>query len=163
MGRPGKRNRKFLGSKSHGKGNAKNKRGKGNKGGWGRAGMHKHRFSHITVYERDWMAHGGRFGFYNNNPTHKKMDTLNLFEIDQKVVAGEIPTKDGKLTLDFDGKILGTGPIHHAVLIRARAASEKAIERLSAAGGKFEQVGGKKEEARLAQKAAAKPAPTAKK
>lgn len=144
--RPGKRNRKFLGTRSHGKGNAKNKRGKGSKGGWGRAGMHKHRFSHVTVYEREWMAKGGRFGF--SNPTETKVQVKNLFEIDQMAASGEIPTKEGKLVFEYDGKILGTGPIHHAVVIRARAASEKAVERLAAAGGKFEQIANTKKESK---------------
>ena len=56
MARLGKRNRKFFGTRNHGKGNAKNRRGKGGKGGWGRAGMHKHRFTYITAYEPDYFG-----------------------------------------------------------------------------------------------------------
>ena len=136
--RPGKRNRKFLGSRSHGKGNAKNKRGKGGKGGWGRAGMHKHRFSYVTTHERLWMKKGGHFGF--TNPNGVEVPVLNLWNIEQMANAGELKTEGGKKTLTFEGKILGTGPIYTPVSVKAWCASEKAIERIKAAGGSFEST-----------------------
>ncbi|MDE1797929.1 MAG: uL15 family ribosomal protein [Candidatus Micrarchaeota archaeon] len=145
MARPGKRNRKFLGTRNHGKGNAKNRRGKGGKGGWGRAGMHKHRFSYITTHQRDWMAKGGRFGFTNPRDTNQ-MAGLNLYQIDLMAAKGEIPSKDGKMVFEFDGKILGSGAITHKVHIKARAASEKAILRMKEAGCTFEQLGSEKKE-----------------
>ncbi len=132
--RKGKRNRKFNGSRNHGKGNTKNRRGKGGKGGWGRAGMHKHRFSYITRYERHWMRHGGRHGFSNQNAT-KVMPTINLYEIDQLARAGKIETREGKLAFDFKGKVLGSGSITVPITVRALAFSEKAKEKLKACGG----------------------------
>ncbi|MCL6088871.1 MAG: uL15 family ribosomal protein [Candidatus Marsarchaeota archaeon] len=136
--RPGKRNRKFLGSRSHGKGNAKNKRGKGGKGGWGRAGMHKHRFSYVTTHERLWMKKGGHFGF--TNPNRVEPATLNLWNIEQMAQAGKLKKEGNGFAFDFEGKILGTGPLNTPVLVRALAASKSAIERIAAAGGKFELV-----------------------
>ncbi|MFH1095783.1 MAG: uL15m family ribosomal protein [Candidatus Micrarchaeota archaeon] len=136
--RKGKRNRKFLGTRNHGKGNAKNCRGKGGKGGWGRAGMHKHRFSYITTYERDWMTFGGRKGFVP--PTQKRMSAINLYDIDNLAKANKLQSKDGKLLFEFDGKILGSGSLSQPVTVIALSASEKAIERIGAAGGKFESV-----------------------
>ena len=132
--RKGKRNRKFNGTRNHGKGNAKNRRGKGGKGGWGRAGTHKHRFTYITVYERHWMAHGGRYGFANHNSPFE-LPVINLYEIDQLARKGEIEKKDGKLTFDFEGKVLGTGAITMPIVVRAVCFSEKAMEKLKAAGG----------------------------
>lgn len=137
--RKGKRNRKFLGSKNHGKGNAKNRRGKGGKGGWGRAGTGKHRWTYITAYEPEFAKHGGHMGFHNPNGTTVR--TLNVFEIENMAKSGKLPSKEGKMTLEFGGKILGSGQITHAVLVRAMAASEGAIEKITAAGGKFEQMG----------------------
>ncbi len=136
--RPGKRNRKFLGSRSHGKGNAKNKRGKGGKGGWGRAGMHKHRFSYVTTHEREWMRKGGHYGF--TNPNRVEPATLNLWNIEQMAQAGKLKKEGSGYAFDFEGKILGTGPLNTPVLVRAWAASKSAIERIAAAGGKFELV-----------------------
>ena len=141
--RKGKRNRKFLGTRNHGKGNAKNCRGKGGKGGWGRAGMHKHRFSYITTYERDWMTYGGRKGFVP--PTQKKTAAVNLYDIDNLAKAGKLPSKDGQLLFEFDGKILGSGSLSQGVHIIAIGASEKAVERIAKAGGKFESVAPKQE------------------
>lgn len=132
--RQGKRNRKFNGSRNHGKGNAKNRRGKGGKGGWGRAGMHKHRFSYVTRYERHWMRHGGRHGFVNPNAA-PDVPVINLYEIDQLARSGKIEKREGKLAFDFDGKVLGTGSITVPITVRALSFSEKAKDKLKAAGG----------------------------
>ena len=86
--RKGKKNRKYLGTRSHGKGNAKNRRGKGSKGGWGRAGMHKHRFTYATVYEKEWVMYGGRHGF--SNPNRKEIATINLYDIESKAQKGKV-------------------------------------------------------------------------
>jgi large subunit ribosomal protein L15 len=134
VNRKGKRNRKFNGTRNHGKGNAKNRRGKGGKGGWGRAGTHKHRFTYMTVYERHWMSHGGRYGFANQN-AGTELPVINLYEIDQLARGGKVEKKDGKLTFDFEGKVLGTGSITVPIVVRALAFSEKAKEKLKACGG----------------------------
>lgn len=137
MARLGKRNRKFNGSRNHGKGNAKNRRGKGGKGGWGRAGMHKQRFSYVTRYERDWMAHGGHFGFSPQHPS-PKMPALNVYEIDQLALKGKLEKREGKYFLDFAGKILGAGSIGVPVTVKALAFSEGAAEKIKKAGGSIE-------------------------
>lgn len=137
MARLGKRSRKFFGTRNHGKGNTKNRRGKGGKGGWGRAGMHKQRFTYVTVYERDWMAHGGRFGFSNHN-AKAKLPALNVYEIDQMAQAGKLEKKEGKYFLDFSGKILGSGAITVPVHVKALAFSEGAANKIKKAGGMIE-------------------------
>ena len=136
MARLGKRNRKFLGTRNHGKGNAKNRRGKGGKGGWGRAGMHKHRFTYITRYERDWMAHGGRFGFSSVGKV--KVPTVNLYLIEALANTGKLETREGKLYFEFEGKVLGTGKMTKPVKVVALAFSETAKERIVKAGGAAE-------------------------
>ena len=134
VNRKGKRNRKFNGTRNHGKGNAKNRRGKGGKGGWGRAGTGKHRFTYVAVYERHWMKNGGRYGFANQT-ARAELPVMNLYEIDQLVQKGKIEKKDGKFTFDFEGKVLGTGSITVPITVRALAFSEKAKEKLKACGG----------------------------
>ncbi|MFH1306449.1 MAG: uL15m family ribosomal protein [Candidatus Micrarchaeota archaeon] len=140
-----KRIHKFRGTRSCGTGNTKNKRGSGCKGGVGRAGFHKHRFTYVTKYEREFMRHGGRFGFHN--PTTKEVDAINLYEINNMLKKGKITDK-----FEFNGKILGTGEISKAVEITAISATKKAIARIEKAGGKFVQLAkkenkaGKKEE-----------------
>ncbi|MCX8194636.1 MAG: 50S ribosomal protein L15 [Candidatus Micrarchaeota archaeon] len=135
MARLKKRNRKFLGSRSHGKGNAKNRRGKGNKGGWGRAGMHKHRYSYITAYEPDFF---GVHGFVP--PKKQKPKCINLWQIDRYAALGKLQKKDGKDYFEFSGKVLGTGSINHPVIIKALSFSRGAEEKIRAAGGRAEKL-----------------------
>lgn len=125
-----RRSRKFHGSRTHGKGNAKNRRGSGSKGGWGRAGMHKHRFSYATTHERDWVKYGGRRGFHN--PTAVEIKTINIYEIENKAKSGKISGK-----FEFEGKILGCGTLSFPLQVSAYSATSRAIERIEKAGGKF--------------------------
>ena len=130
MARLGKRNRKFFGSRNHGKGNAKNRRGKGNKGGWGRAGMHKHRFTYITRYEPDF------FGVHGFSPARKvKYKTVNLYEIEQLAISGKLQKKEGRDYFEFPGKVLGTGNLTKPVAVKAAAFSSGAAAKIKAAGG----------------------------
>jgi len=140
MARLKKRNRKFNGSRNHGKGNAKNCRGKGNKGGWGRAGMHKHRFTYITAYEPDFF---GVHGFASLKKVRIK--TVNLHVIEQLALMDKLENKGGKATFEFEGKILGSGHITKPVHVRALSFSEGAIEKIKKAGGSTETIGAKKE------------------
>ena len=135
MTRLRKRSRKFAGTRSHGTGNAKNRRGKGCKGGWGRAGMHKHRYTYIVVHEPDFF---GVHGFASVRK--KKVKTVSLFQIEQLAAAGKLEKRDGKDCFEFEGKVLGTGRITKAVTVRASAFSEGAAEKIKAAGGQAEKI-----------------------
>lgn len=143
MARLGKRNRQFLGTRNCGKGNAKNRRGKGGKGGWGRAGMHKHRFTYITRYEPE------AFGVHGFAPVRRvKVKVINLFEIEQLACNGKLEKRDGKDVFEFEGKVLGTGSMTKPVSVKAAAFSGKAMEKIKAAGGSavtFEEPAEKKE------------------
>ncbi len=136
VNRKGKRNRKFLGSKSHGGGNAKNRRGKGNKGGWGRAGTGKHRFTYITSKERSFLL--GAHGFVRQRV--KKMPAMNIYEINNMARKGEIEKKDGKMSFTFEGKILSEGALEFPMAISAAGASKAAVEKIKAAGGEFKKL-----------------------
>ncbi|MCX8163231.1 MAG: uL15 family ribosomal protein [Candidatus Micrarchaeota archaeon] len=128
-----KRINKYRGSRTCGTGNVKNKRGSGTRGGVGRGGIHKHKFSYVTTYDREWMKHGGRFGFVN--PTKKEIPSINLYEIDNLLRAGKIKDK-----FEFRGKILGTGFIENApenFEIVADSISKKAAQKLQQANIKF--------------------------
>ena len=125
-----KQKKSYLGSKNCGTGNAKNRRGKGGKGGWGRAGMHKHRWTYITSYEPDFF---GVHGFASLRKGRAKV--MNLFEINQMALKGRLETKEGRLFIDFDGKILGTGEMNQPVVVKALAFSKKAKDKITAAGG----------------------------
>lgn len=154
-----KRNRKFNGTRNHGKGNTKNRRGKGGKGGWGRAGMHKHRFTYITAYEPDF------FGVHGFASVRKlKVKTVNLHAIDQLATLGKLESREGKAYFEFEGKVLGAGTISSPVVVKAVSFSSGAEEKIKKAGGStstFETAVSAKKEFKAASdgaKAAAKKA-----
>lgn len=131
MKRQKKRTGKFRGTRNCGKGNAKNKRGKGNKGGWGRAGMHKHRYSYVTAYEPDFF---GVHGFASIRK--KSTKTINIYNIDQLARKGMLEQKEGMPYFEFNGKILGVGKINTAVTVKALAFSPQAAKKIKDANGK---------------------------
>lgn len=130
-----RRNQKYLGHSSHGKGNTKNRRGSGGRGGVGRAGMHKHKFSYATTYEIDWVRNGSRRGFAN--PNKVKVKAMNIYHIQNMAEKGELEKKGNVLLLNFKGRILGTGELTHPVEVNALYATEAAITKIEQAGGKF--------------------------
>ena len=118
-----KRSRKYLGNRSWGAGNIKNRRGGGDRGGVGRGGV-KHKFSHKVVYEKDTI---GSHGF---TPFRKRRLTeINLDSILQSV-------KGDSKEISLPGyKVLGGGSITSPLSIKAASFSKKAIEKIKAAGG----------------------------
>jgi large subunit ribosomal protein L15 len=145
--RKDKRTKSYRGHKTHGCGNAKNRRGSGNRGGVGQAGLNKHKKTWMVKFDPD---HFGNFGFVNHGP---KTETryINVFEI-ENMVKGGLAGKEGAYAVRFEGKILGSGELNHPVHVKAQSWSANAEEKVKAAGGKMEK---------LAQtgKAAASPAP----
>ncbi|MEM4295507.1 MAG: uL15m family ribosomal protein [Candidatus Anstonellales archaeon] len=121
----------LRGFRRHGHGNIKNRRGSGNKGGKGNAGLHKHKWTYTVKYAKD---HFGSKGFVRQNKKHIK--TINLWEIENMAKKGLLEMKDKAYIFEFDGKVLGTGNLSNAYIIKALAFSEKAKQRIEEAGGK---------------------------
>ncbi len=117
-----KKTRKMRGSKTHGYGAKKKHRGKGNKGGFGYAGSHKHKWSYIVKYEPD------HFGKKRLTGLNKKVKTINLFELEKF---------DGEVNLEKMGytKLLGTGKITKPLNVIVRSWTKKAEEKIKAVGG----------------------------
>ena len=123
--------KKYLGQRSYGGGNTKNRRGKGSRGGKGYAGSTKQRWTYITAKEPD---HFGNFGFSNPNASYQ-LDIINLNTIQDQAIAGKLKKKDDNYVLDFDGKILGTGKLTLPVTATAKSFSAKAKKKIEEAGG----------------------------
>ncbi|MBU0586019.1 uL15 family ribosomal protein [Candidatus Micrarchaeota archaeon] len=130
-----KKTKKYRGHRSQGGGNVKNRRGSGNRGGFGGAGLNKHRKTWTVKFDPD---HFGKHGF--SNPTKTEVDVLNLFEIENMVKAGKLENKEGKFILKFEGKILGTGNITVPVSVSAHAWSKKAEDKIKQSGGQLERI-----------------------
>jgi len=124
-----KKVRKFRGKRSYGYGSHKKHRGGGSRGGRGKAGMHKHKWSYTVKYD---AARFGKRGFKRPVAAAKKVKAINLRQVE--ALAG------GKKKIDLTklgyNKVLGSGKLSSAMEVVAEAFSKKAIEKIEAAGGK---------------------------
>jgi large subunit ribosomal protein L15 len=120
-----KTNRKYLGTRRWGKGNIKNARGKGDRGGVGKGGS-KNKWTWVTAHAPETIKD---VGF---TPWHKvKLKEISLRSIDKMLTGAE-----EKTTLEFKNyKVLSNGSITKAVTIKASGFSASAIEKIKSAGG----------------------------
>jgi len=126
----------YLGHKSHGRGNCKNRRGSGNRGGRGMAGVCKHKSSWAANEAPNYF---GKHGFVRANKA-KAIKVAHLYEINQKAISNELEKKGGKYHFDFDGKILATGDVTVPLSIRASCWSKNVEKKLGEAGGEITKL-----------------------
>ncbi len=119
-----KRNRKYFGTRRWGKGNIKNARGAGDRGGVGNAGARKHNFTWMTA-KAPWLIK--RKGFTKWRP--QILEETNLGRINA-MKEGE----DGYITLK-GYKVLSSGTLERAIRVKATAFSERAAGKLKEKGG----------------------------
>ncbi|MEW5997072.1 MAG: uL15m family ribosomal protein [Candidatus Micrarchaeota archaeon] len=131
-----KRKIRMRGSRFHGFGNVKNKRGKGCRGGVGRAGLHKHKFSWTARHNPDY---GRLMGFVPHAPG-RRLPATNLFEINTLAEKGGLQQKEGKLQFEFRGKILGAGELRHPIALKALSWSKIAERKVKEAGGELSRI-----------------------
>ncbi|MFA5077265.1 MAG: uL15 family ribosomal protein [Candidatus Micrarchaeia archaeon] len=148
--RKDKRTKSYRGLGSHGAGNAKNRRGSGNRGGVGHAGLNKHKKTWMVKYAPDYF---GNHGFVN--PTKEELKVLNVFDIENLARKGSLEKRGTALHFTFEGKILGSGEIISPVNVQALGWSKKAEEKIKQAGGALSKLErpGKKEKAAKGQPA----------
>ncbi len=131
------RKSKYLrGMRRHGKGNIKNRRGSGNRGGKGNAGLHKHKWSYVVKYDKDRYGNKG----FVRQVKKKSIATLNLWEIENMIKKGEVKKKGDAYEIEFNGKILGSGSLSYPVIVKAKMITEKAKGKIENAGGKAELI-----------------------
>ncbi len=122
-----KKSRKYLGNRSWGAGNIKNKRGAGDRGGVGRGGV-KHKFTYTVKYERERLHTKGFFRYRK-----KELMEINLGEIEEKY-------KDKQEVELLGYKVLGAGSLSSAKTIKANSFSKKALEKIKSVGGKAQTI-----------------------
>lgn len=137
-----KKTKKYRGGRFHGYGKLRQHRGGGRKGGRGRAGLHKHKWTWTTSKAPDYFGRGRR-GFKVPKATSPR--TINLGSIDERLeqfleqnVASV--TENGKMEVDlvkagYD-KVLGRGKLSSPLIIKCKAFSETAIRKIEEIGGK---------------------------
>ena len=134
--------RRQRGSRTHGGGTHKNRRGAGNRGGRGRAGRKKH---HVREYEPV-----GKHGFTRPPNTQQTVAEVDLQELDEDAALlaadGLAEETDGGYRIDARDiaddsddvdvvKVLGSGRVRQSLEIVADAFTENAVEQLESAGG----------------------------
>ena len=133
------RTKKFRGYRTHGRGK-KSGRGAGIIGGHGMAGYGKTGKIGMLKEDRNYF---GRHGFKRPQCTVEANRTINVGELSEKIetfVSMGFAAKEGdayKLDLTEAGidKLLGNGNIDFAVNVTVESVSEKAREKIEAAGG----------------------------
>jgi len=137
-----KKNSRHRGSWTCSWGEKKKHRGAGSRGGRGNAGSGKRGDAKKPRYWDDKSFHAGKQGFHN--PTGKSVNTITLSQlsssIEQFVMSG-FAKKEANIykinCLDIEvDKLLGTGNTQFAFEIVVKSASEKAVAKIEAAGGK---------------------------
>ncbi len=130
-----KKKLKYRGKRTQGGGDVKNRRGAGNRGGKGRAGIWKHRFSSLTSAGIKVGKHG-----FSREKIKKQIETINVGEIERYAVAGELKKENNMYVFDFRGKVLGSGTVSLPIIVRAKCFSKKAEKKVADAGGKAEKI-----------------------
>lgn len=127
-----KKHRKFRGRRTY-HGSHKKARGGGSRGGRGKAGLHKHKWSYTVKYEPE---HFGKRGF---TPIRaRKLNCINLKELEK--IAKEKNLSEIDVSQFGYEKVLGNGKISLPLTVKAKFFSEKAIKKIESAGGKAIKV-----------------------
>jgi len=114
---------KKRGTKSCGHGMKKKHRGGGSRGGRGKAGFGKHKFTMMLQQEPD---HFGKSGF---NPIRKnRLPCINVSQLEKMEDNGRVV---------FNGKVLGTGQIKKPLTVVCASVSGTAKEKIESVGGKL--------------------------
>lgn len=136
-----RRTNKFRGSRTHGRGK-KAGRGAGLRGGRGGAGLHKHKYISIVKYDPN---HFGSKGFKRPQSVVGHNVTINLSDLELNLEVfkeqGLAEVKSNRFVVDLNSagidKLLGSGKISTPVDVMVGSASARAVEKLTAAGGRL--------------------------
>jgi len=132
--------RKKRGSRTHGYGRVGQHRGGGQRGGHGKAGFHKHKWTYTVKYDPD------RFGKHGFKPFgRKEVNIINVGELDEQIDSlleskHAEKTKEGINVhlndLGYD-KLLAKGQVTHPLIVQVDAYSKSAAKKIVEAGGKI--------------------------
>ena len=135
-----RKTRKHRGSRTCGWGQIGQHRKTGAKGGHGNAGLHKHGWTWVLKYKRDYF---GKHGFHR--PNKREVRTVNLFQLsviaENLMERGELREAEGIPLLNLKAlgieKVVAGGKLGRPLLVVAEKWTEKAEEKIKKAGGKI--------------------------
>jgi large subunit ribosomal protein L15 len=144
--------RKQRGSRTHGYGQIGQHRAGGGRGGHGKAGLDKHKWTYIIKHDPDYfkkIKHDPDYfkkkGFVSTRTLGRKVNVINVGKLDDLADKLEsekkLERKEKKIFLDLESlgydKLLGTGKIIKPMLVKVASYSEAASRKLEEAGGQI--------------------------
>ena len=135
--------RKQRGSRTHGYGQiGQHRSGGGGRGGHGKAGFDKHKWTYVLKYDPTYWE---KKGFVSTRTLGKKVSIINVGKLDDLVdkldSEKKLERKEKKIFLDLESlgydKLLGTGKISKPLLVKITSYSEAASRKLEEAGGEI--------------------------
>lgn len=142
-----KKSKYHRGSRTCGWGRVAQHRRSGRKGGRGRVGYHKHKWSWVMTYARDWY---GKYGFTRHPSLVARKAVINVGEVDERAeelvrmgvarVEGDAVHVD--ITLLGYNKLGGRGKVTKKLVVMGFEATKNAVRKLQAVGGAFVKKGG---------------------
>jgi len=131
-----RRKKRYLGDRSHGAGNIKNRRGKGSGGGRGRAGLGKHKWFKKIIEEGKAVSAGFA------PPARARYENVSLERLGEEVGRGKWAREGDvyNIVLGREVKVLGGGRIGFKANVVAGAFSARARKKIEEAGGTVKTV-----------------------
>jgi large subunit ribosomal protein L15 len=134
--------RKKRGSRTHGYGQIGQHRSGGGRGGHGKAGYDKHKWTYVLKYDPTYWK---KKGFVSTRTLGKKVNIINVGKLgdlaDKLNSEKKLVRKEEKIFLDLENlgfdKLLGTGKISEPVVVKIGSYSEAASKKLEEAGGEI--------------------------
>jgi large subunit ribosomal protein L15 len=134
--------RKYRGSRTHGYGQIGQHRSRGGRGGTGKAGLDKHKWTYVVKHDPDYWL---KKGFVSARSLGKKVKVINVGKLDDLVdrldSEKKLEKKEKKIVLDLESlgydKLLGTGAVSKPLLVKIASYSESASKKLEEAGGQI--------------------------
>lgn len=140
-----KRSRHFRGSRHNGYGIQGQHRKKGLKGGFGKTGLGKHKWTWTVIHKPNYF---GKHGFKRPQKIIEEVNIINIKDVEEKLPTweeeepGAINKKGTYYEIDLDTlgyqKLLSTGRVNGKYNIKVKKASKRAVEKISDAGGEVE-------------------------
>ena len=134
--------RKQRGSRTHGWGQIGQHRAGGGRGGHGKAGLDKHKWTYVIKHDPTYWE---KKGFVSTKTLGRKVSIINVGKLDDLADKLEsekkLERKNKKIFLDLESlgydKLLGTGEIIKPMLVKVTSYSEAASRKLEEAGGQI--------------------------
>ena len=134
--------RRQRGSRTHGWGQIGQHRAGGGRGGHGKAGLDKHKWTYVIKHDPTYWE---KKGFVSTKTLNKTVSIINVGKLDDLADKLEsekkLERKDKKIFLDLESlgydKLLGTGEIIKPMLVKIASYSEAASRKLEEAGGQI--------------------------